>query len=563
MIIKKQNESYTLLISENASDIETLQKIRDFLKAEKPDAKYNFKVQRGWESPYNFFTEVKKIKETGQTVMKIMNGHLQLLTNYNLNIPQEFSEFTEDEIDRGLADIIKMMPFEPYDYQLKCARDNLLKEKQISLAATSAGKSCIIFLIIYFLYKHNKKGYIIVPNINLLTQLYQDFSDYFKEEFSKERDEFLCSIDKQGGGNKSDFNNFLVISTWQSLMNKRDVLDKSDFIICDELQKYSSEVSSEIVKESINAKIKIGVTGTLPEDAAATMTLLGMFGAPKRYIRACELIERGLATPVEIISFIMKYSDEDKRTFNSLPKGQYAKQLAFIKEHETRHKFIIDVSCNIYNTGNTLLLFSHTEHMKLSFIDIMKRLYPDVVVENKNITGKKSFEFQKQFGVYFLNGEDDAKTRELTRKILEEKHYVIEFEDLTKITLSENDYYNDILMKDLVLDSSLYIKYDIKNIYLRNEILVSNYQLLSTGISIKRLFNLIFASPLKSYTTITQSIGRGLRLHPDKKIFRVIDIVDDFGLRKPGGIFWKQYQERQRHSYNSEGYPIIEKEYRL
>lgn len=563
MQIQKQNESYTLLISENASDIETLQKIHDFLKAEKPDAKYNFKVQRGWESPYTYFTEVKKIKESNQSVMKIMNGHLQLLTNYNLNIEPEVSEFTEEEIDICLADIIKMMPFAPYDFQLKCARDNLLNPKQISLAATSSGKSCIMFIIIYFLYTRNKTGYIIVPNVNLLTQLYQDFSDYFKEEYSEERNKFLECIDKQGGGNQSEFNSFLVISTWQSLMSRRDVLDRADFIICDELQKYSAEVSSSIIKESINAKIKIGVTGTLPEDPMATMMLIGMFSAPKRYIRACELIERGLATPVEIISFVFKYNDNEKRIFNSLPKGQYAKQLQYLKEHENRNKFITDLTCKIKDSGNTLLLFSHTEHMKLAFYNIMSKLYPDVIVENKNITGKKSFEFQKQYGVYFLNGEDDAKTRELTRKILEEKHYVIEFEDSTKITLNENDYYENISVKDFIIDTSLYIKYNIKNIILRNEILVSNYQLLSTGISIKRLFTVIFASPLKSYTTITQSIGRGLRLHPDKKIFRVIDIVDDFGIRKPGGIFWKQYTERQRHSYNSEGYPITEKEYRL
>ena len=105
MIIQKQNESYTLLISENTSDIETLQKIQDFLKAEKPDAKYNFKVQRGWESPYNYFTEVKKIKESNQSVMKIMNGHLSLLSSYGLDIEQEKSEFTEEEIDSVLDDI--------------------------------------------------------------------------------------------------------------------------------------------------------------------------------------------------------------------------------------------------------------------------------------------------------------------------------------------------------------------------------------------------------------------------------------------------------------------------
>ena len=67
----------------------------------------------------------------------------------------------------------------------------------------------------------------------------------------------------------------------------------------------------------------------------------------------------------------------------------------------------------------------------------------------------------------------------------------------------------------------------IKKIEKESQILVSGYKILSTGVNIRRLFNLIFASPLRSYTTITQSIGRGLRLHPDKKVFRVFDLVDD------------------------------------
>ena len=136
-----------------------------------------------------------------------------------------------------------------------------------------------------------------------------------------------------------------------------------------------------------------------------------------------------MGTPVEIISFIFKYSKNDKALFNNLPKGQYAKQLAYIKEHEKRADFVTDLSCKIKEFGNTLLLFSHVEHMKTTFINIMKRLYPNVEVQNKDITGKKSFEFQKKYGVFFLNGEDDAKTRELTRKILEE--------DFLSITLSD------------------------------------------------------------------------------------------------------------------------------
>ena len=59
----------------------------------------------------------------------------------------------------------------------------------------------------------------------------------------------------------------------------------------------------------------------------------------------------------------------------------------------------------------------------------------------------------------------------------------------------------------------------IKKIERENQILISNYSLMSTGVNIKALFNCILASPMKAYTTITQTIGRGLRLHPDKKMF--------------------------------------------
>ena len=558
MIIQKQDESYTLLISEDEQDKLTLQKIHDFLKAEKPDARHNFKIQRGWESPYHYFTEVKK--HNNQSILRILNGHLNLIKNFGIDIHEEKSEFSEEEIDEIMKKIIKMMPFKPYDYQLNLVKDSLLHPKQMSLACTSAGKSCAIFMIMYFLFIKKKIGLVCVPNISLTTQIFGDFSDYFHIDYTKERDEFLSNIQLQGGGEESSFNSFLTITTWQSLLNRKEHLSKFDFILCDEVQKYSGTEVSQIIKLTNNAKYKWGVTGTLPEDTLATMNLIGMFGLPKRYIRACELIERGLGTPVEIISFIIKYNDSDKSIFRSLPKGQYAKQLSYIKEHEKRNEFVTDLICKIRNSGNSIILGSHTLHIKDTFIEVMKKLYPTVEVQNKDITGKKSFDFQKQYGVYFINGEDDSKTRELTRKILEEKHYVIEFED-ESITLNENEFYKDILVKDLLNDYSNYK--EIKNIFLRNEILISNYQILSAGVNIKRLFNLVFISPLKAYTTITQSIGRGLRLHPDKKVFRVFDLVDDFGIRKPSGIFYKQYEERKRHSYNSEGYPITEKDYYL
>lgn len=68
----------------------------------------------------------------------------------------------------------------------------------------------------------------------------------------------------------------------------------------------------------------------------------------------------------------------------------------------------------------------------------------------------------------------------------------------------------------------------------------------------------VLASPLKAYTTITQTIGRGLRLHSDKELFNLYDVIDNFAVKQPSGVFVNQYKERCRHSYNPEEFPISE-----
>ena len=59
-----------------------------------------------------------------------------------------------------------------------------------------------------------------------------------------------------------------------------------------------------------------------------------------------------------------------------------------------------------------------------------------------------------------------------------------------------------------------------------NIILLATYGTTSTGISIKKLHNLIFCGPTKSFIRVVQSIGRMLRLHSSKDISNIYDIVD-------------------------------------
>lgn len=103
----------------------------------------------------------------------------------------------------------------------------------------------------------------------------------------------------------------------------------------------------------------------------------------------------------------------------------------------------------------------------------------------------------------------------------------------------------------------------IKKIEKTEQILVSGYQLLSTGVNIKKLHNMVLASPLKSYTTVTQSIGRLMRKHESKTEANIFDLVDSTNIRGIGGVFYKQYTHRKNTSYNPEQFPVKEVFYNL
>ena len=114
--------------------------------------------------------------------------------------------------------------------------------------------------------------------------------------------------------------------------------------------------------------------------------------------------------------------------------------------------------------GNTLVLYSRVEaHGQVLY---------DLINNNKHTDRK----------VFFVHGGVDAEQRETIREITEQ----------------END-----------------------------SIIVASYGTFSTGINIKRLHNVIFASPSKSRVRNLQSIGRVLRKGKDKVKAILYDISDD------------------------------------
>ena len=78
----------------------------------------------------------------------------------------------------------------------------------------------------------------------------------------------------------------------------------------------------------------------------------------------------------------------------------------------------------------------------------------------------------------------------------------------------------------------------------KDSIIVASFGTFSTGINIKRLHNVVFASPSKSRIRNLQSIGRGLRKSEDKDSVTLYDIADDLSWKKNLNYTLNHFSER-------------------
>jgi superfamily II DNA or RNA helicase len=146
----------------------------------------------------------------------------------------------------------------------------------------------------------------------------------------------------------------------------------------------------------------------------------------------------------------------------------------------------------ISQEGNTLLLFQYVEkHGRVLFDDI-----------NNRVGDKRK--------VFFIHGGTDAEDREEIRKITEQSE---------------------------------------------DAIIVASFGTFSTGINIRNLHNIIFASPSKSRIRNLQSIGRGLRLSESKKVATLYDIVDDLKWKSRKNFTLEHFLERMK-TYNEEKFKV-------
>jgi len=367
------------------------------------------------------------------------------------------------------------------DYQVEAVKHAINTGRALLLSPTASGKSLIIYNLIRYHQHLNRKQLIIVPTTSLVEQMYGDFQDY-----ATANDWAVSENCHRIYGGKEKSNEYPVtISTWQSIYKfPKSWFDKFDVIYGDEAHLFKAKSLTTILDKCVNAKYRIGTTGTLDGSKTHKLVLEGIFGQVKKVITTKKLMESKQVADLKIIAMVLDYSEVDRKTVKGM---SYQEEMDWLVLNHKRNLVIRNLSTT--QKGNTLVLFQFVEKHGKVLHDMITKKCPD----------RK---------VFFVFGGTDTETREQIRSITEKEE---------------------------------------------DAIIIASYGTFSTGINIRNLHNIVFASPSKSRIRNLQSIGRGLRKGDNKVSCNLFDIGDDLQWKSKKNYTLTHMVERIK-IYNEENF---------
>lgn len=361
----------------------------------------------------------------------------------------------------GISEAVKPQynttPFDEFNlklrpYQLDAVANGLKQGRGIIKLGTGGGKTLTISSLITSIYNLDQKNFkclLIVPDLTLVNQTYNDFIQYGVK----------AKVTRWTGNLEPDFSADIIIANTSILLNRYDEnkwIFNITLLVVDECHKLRKDNKICNLIKKIKTNHRYGLTGTLPESKADQWKIVGLLGDIFYEKSSYELkIENYLTNAtVNVLNIMYKEPIHYPAKVN---KFRHELQVLYSKEY--RNKIISTLCKNFKN--NILILINHIAHGQILF-------------------DKLSAELQDK-RVYFIRGEVEVDER---ARVIQE--------------METND----------------------------NVVCVAISAIFSTGVNIKNLHMIVFASGGKSFIRTIQSIGRGLRLNPNKQKLTIIDLAD-------------------------------------
>lgn len=477
--VKMLNNSYMAVESNPSQE----QELREYFSFFVPGHKFMpaFK-RRQWDGKIKLYNQVTKQIHVGlySQLRKFCGDRfypLQIIDSYEWGTPNARNKISHPDLVKFLGNL--KAPFEPYDYQYEAVSHSIENKRAILLSPTGSGKSFIIYNVMRWIEKNeNGKILVVVPTTSLVEQMYKDFRDYGYDV------ENQCHMIYSGKDKTTDKR--IIISTWQSIYKfGREWFEDFHCVFGDEVHLFKAKSLGTLMDKCVNARYRIGTTGTLDGTETNKLVLEGLFGPVFKVTTTVKLQEDNQLADLDIKVLLLRYHNDECVKM----KGKtYQEEIEYIVTNDKRNQFIKRLTLD--QEGNTLVLFQFVEKHGKVLYDLIKK------------------ESEKDRKVFYVSGEVDASDREQIRGIVEGQ---------------------------------------------KNAIIVASLGTFSTGINIRNLHNIVFASPSKSQVKVLQSIGRGLRKSDNGVATNLYDISDDLHCRGYRNFTLKHSAERIK-IYSREGF---------
>jgi superfamily II DNA or RNA helicase len=435
-----------------------------------PNYFFNPKFKLGsWDGRISYF------HKTGKTYVNLLETLIPTIIGlkYAVNIEDKrtsvpiFPEPINADFFSNVINEETESPWSMRDYQVNLVNSLITNGGGIGICGTGGGKtSCAAAIALIYERAADLRSIIIVPDKNLSDQTVQEY-----EFFGVDVGEY--------SGERKDLNHKHVVSTWQSLQNNPTIIQSFDVVIVDECQGLKGQVLTKLLNEyGKHISIRFGVTGTLPKAETDAMAVRIAVGAVQCTIPAIDLINAGhlaelhidvVELEIDLTTQYQEYVDEFVPTADRTKPITYRKfKDSYFPDYQAEKRF------NQSNPTSLAWIANHIETKRDSGKGNVLCLV-DGVRFGKKLTGMIE-------GAVFLSGKDKMADRKKVYELFKTHN---------------------------------------------NLVVIATVNIASTGLNIKRIFEMMYIDMGKSFIRVIQTIGRGLRKAPDKDFVNVTDIGSD------------------------------------
>lgn len=440
-----------------------------------------------WDGTIAFF------KTAGETYVNLLDDIVPILERHRYKI---------EIVDDRKVDIKKIVPIDNtylshiemngkpiilHDHQVDVINALTSNGFGIGKAATGAGKTLVTgAMTLIHEALDDLRVLTIVPNKTLVKQTYADY--------------VMLGIDSGiYYGEEKHLNHKHLVSTWQSLIISPTMIRDYDVVIVDEVHGAKGQsLQTLLLQYGGDIAYRYGVTGTMPKEEIDLIAVKIAIGDVQVDVGGRELIDKGLLANLNIHVLELEHNltreyDEYKRDFKKsitrpAPLTYTKYKDGYLPDYATE---------KAYNTKH---------HPHLTWI------------------AKKIEEIRNTDGNVLIL-VDGVKHGETIHKLIDGSYF-----------LSGADKVDD--------RKAIYDQYTDRD----DMITIATAQIASTGLSIKRIFALVYINFGKSGIKVIQSVGRGLRTDDDKNFVNVYDIYSDMK-------FSRRHSAERIKFYKEEKYP--------